>query len=144
MPTASEPFLLVRFLCGFPKKMNTAVGPRHDDLKCLYPINQYYNRRVASRHTPYFLSMRQQKVSKKCLSPAACMSACGGFRSLIWLQNKLLRSVFDSAKASMCLDCHFIATCRAFQRRQLQLKPNTIQHAMWAETQRDLNLLWWG
>ena len=27
----SEPFLLVRFLCGSPKKMNTAVGPRPDD-----------------------------------------------------------------------------------------------------------------
>jgi len=30
MPAASEPFLLVRFLCGFPKKMNPAVGPGPD------------------------------------------------------------------------------------------------------------------
>jgi len=32
MPTASEPFLLVRFLCGFPKKMKPVVGPGPDGL----------------------------------------------------------------------------------------------------------------
>jgi hypothetical protein len=36
MPTASEPFLLVRFLCGFPKKMNPVVGPGPDGLDLIY------------------------------------------------------------------------------------------------------------
>jgi hypothetical protein len=30
MPTAGEPFLLVRFLCGPTKKMNPVVGPGPD------------------------------------------------------------------------------------------------------------------
>ena len=31
-----KPFLLVRFLCGLPKKMNTAVESRLDGLVCFY------------------------------------------------------------------------------------------------------------
>jgi hypothetical protein len=41
MPTASEPFLLVRFLCGLPKKINTAFGPRPDDQMMI--LNQISN-----------------------------------------------------------------------------------------------------
>jgi hypothetical protein len=36
------------------------------------------DRRVASRQTPYFLSKRQQKVSKKCLSPGGGHSFLSG------------------------------------------------------------------
>jgi hypothetical protein len=40
------------------------------------------NRRAASRQTPDFLSRRQQKVSKKCLSPAVGMAICVASDSL--------------------------------------------------------------
>jgi hypothetical protein len=38
MPTASEPFLLVRFLCGVPKKMNPVVGPGPDGIDCFNSV----------------------------------------------------------------------------------------------------------
>jgi hypothetical protein len=40
------------------------------------------NRRVASRQTPYFLSKRQQKVSKKCLRLAAGTPVAADWRFL--------------------------------------------------------------
>ena len=33
-----KPFLLVRFLCGLPKKMNTVVGPGPDGVDCFFSI----------------------------------------------------------------------------------------------------------
>ena len=36
-----KPFLLVRFLCGFPKKMNPAVGPGSDGLAYSYSNHKH-------------------------------------------------------------------------------------------------------
>jgi hypothetical protein len=33
-----KPFLLVRFLCGFPKKMNSVVGPGPDGVDCPFLV----------------------------------------------------------------------------------------------------------
>jgi hypothetical protein len=57
--------------------------PPNFQLSALNPTAQ--NRRVASRQTPYFLSKRQQKVSKKCLRLAAGtpVATVQGFRRTV-------------------------------------------------------------
>ncbi len=54
MPTASEPFLLVRFLCGVPKKMNPDVGPGSDGVVFIHK-NTNHNRRFSHRQATGFL-----------------------------------------------------------------------------------------
>jgi hypothetical protein len=62
-----KPFLLVRFFCGLPKKMNAAVESRLDGLACFFSIEHLLNRRDSPRQTTGFLYWSKESQQRKDL-----------------------------------------------------------------------------